>query len=289
MTLTTGERRFYQREHYWLIVILWIAAGYEVSLERSDELPTCPYCLEPKGLADSHIIPWGIWRLKDTDSGFLEISTESHLPPKKLRKGWYEKLLCEDCDKEIGRNFDNYGRDFFASAPTWKVHELGPGGPDNSFSEIIDYNYATLKLFILSVLWRASLSTTQVGSAVKLLPEQEQRIRQMLRENDPGDLCEFSCAIFKYYDDGRDLHQTVVAPRLFKASNCVRYAEIQFNEFACRIKASNQKDRARYDQVWLSPNGPLRIIHTSPAGKIAFGAKAVQGQHARYNAFRKSR
>ena len=250
--------------------------------------PVCPYCQETKILVDSHIIPRGIWRLKNTGTGFLEASSESHLLPKKLPKGWYEKLLCQPCDTDIGKDFDQYGRDFFASEPEWTTHTLGPIGAQRSFSEVRNYNYAKLKLFILSVLWRASLAKNTAFSNIKLLPQQEARLRKMLKDNDPGDVHEFGCAIFKYYDDGRSLHKVVFAPRLFRARGCVRYAEIQFNEFACRINVSNQKDRWRYDQVWLSPNESLRIIHTSPERKIAVGTKTVQDQHARYKAFRQS-
>jgi hypothetical protein len=250
---------------------------------------TCPYCQESKLLADSHIIPMGIWRLKDSGTGFLESSSDSHLPPKKIPKGWYEKLLCKDCDGDLGRDFDQYGRDFFASESEWTVHTLGPVGAQHSFSEVSNYDHAKLKLFILSVLWRASLAKDPAFSSIKLLTQQESRLRNMLKDKDPGDVPEFGCAIFKYFDDGRNLHKVAFAPRLFRASGCVRYAEIQFNEFACRINVSNQKDKWRYDQVGLNPNEPLRIIHTSPERKISVGAKTLQDQHARYQTFRESR
>lgn len=250
------------------------------------EKPTCPFCLKPSELVDSHIIPWGIWRLKDTGSGFLEASSESELQPKRLHKGWYEKLLCKQCDHEIGKNFDQYGRDFFALETEWKVHTFGPPDSPLSFSEVTNFSYEKLKLFILSVLWRSSLATNSAFSNIKLRKEQEARLREMIKTCDAGDTYEFGCAIFKYFDDGRGLNKIALAPRLFRASGCVRYAEIQLNEFACRINVSNQKDKERYDQAWLNPEGPLRIHHMSPERKIAVGAKTVQDQHKRYQLFR---
>ncbi len=237
-------------------------------------------------MVDSHIIPMGIWRLKNGSTGFLESSSCSHLPPKKVPNGWYEKLLCKGCDEDIGRDFDQYGRDFFASEPEWIVHTLGPIGAEHSVSTVGNYDYIKLKLFVLSVLWRASLAKNSVFSNIKLLEREESRVREMLKNKDPGETEEFSCAIFKYFDDGRKLNKVVFAPRLFKASGCVRYAEIQFNEFVCRIKVSNQKDKWRYDQVWLNPNEPLRIVHMSPERKISVGAKTLQDQYGRYLSFK---
>jgi hypothetical protein len=255
----------------------------------SSQEQICPYCQELKLLADSHIIPMGIWRLKDSGTGFLESSSDSDLPPKKIPNGWYEKLLCKDCDNEIGRDFDQYGRDFFASEQKWTVHTLGPVGAKHSFSEINDYDYRKLKLFILSVLWRASLAKNPVFSNIKLLARQEARIRDMLKTKDPGVADEFACAIFKYFNDGRDLHKVAFAPRLYKANGTVRYAEVQFNEFSCHINVSNQKDTSRYGEAWLKQGEPLQIIHMSPERKISVSTQTLQNQHARYKAFKESR
>jgi hypothetical protein len=249
----------------------------------------CAFCKGSKPLQDSHIIPRGIWRLKDSSTGFLEASSESSLPPKKLPKGWYEKLLCDDCEKFFGREFDDYGRNFFASEPNWQVITLGPVGAQHSFSEVIDFDYSKLKLFLLSVLWRASVAKATIVREFNLLPEQEERLSEMLKALDSGDKFDFGTAIFKYFDDGKNLHKIMLAPRLFNASGSVRYAELQFNEFVCRINVSNLKDIARYEQAWLDPSGSLRIVHVSPQRKISVGAKIVQEQNTRYKKFRESR
>ena len=51
--------------------------------------------------------------------------------------------------------------------------------------EIADFDYARLKLFFISVLWRAHLSQDQFFDAVDLGPWQS-TARQMIWEGDPG-------------------------------------------------------------------------------------------------------
>lgn len=245
----------------------------------------CAFCDNEKPLCDSHIIPLGIWRLKDTGSGFLEVSTESYLKPKRINKGWYQKLLCSDCEGYFGKHFDDIGRNFFADAGSWKPITLGPGA---TFFELSGADPSKLKLFVLSVLWRASIATYEPFADLKLLPNQEQRLKEMLLTQDSGGKHEFGSAIFRYADDGRQLHRVAVAPRMFRASGCVRYAEIHFNEFACRINISNQKDEARFDKFWLDVSEPVRIMQTSPAKKIDVAQRILTDQYRRFRAFRES-
>ncbi len=245
----------------------------------------CAFCDNEKPLCDSHIIPLGIWRLKDTGSGFLEVSTESHLKPKRINKGWFQKLLCLDCEGYFGKHFDDFGRNFFADADSWTPITLGPGA---TFFEIKNADSIKLKLFVLSVLWRASVATQEPFADLKLLPRQEQRLKEMLLKEDGGSKFEFGTTIFKYVDDGRNLHRVAVAPRMFRASGCVRYAEIHFNEFACRINVSNQKDEARFDKFWLDLSEPVRIMEVSSAKKIDVAQKTLTDQYKRFNAFRES-
>ncbi|MBN9395467.1 MAG: hypothetical protein J0H83_09495 [Candidatus Melainabacteria bacterium] len=245
----------------------------------------CAFCENDNPLCDSHIIPLGIWRLKDTGSGFLEVSTDSHLKPKRINKGWYQKLLCADCEGFFGREFDEYGRNFFAGAGVWKPITLGPGA---TYFDLAGADASKLKLFVLSVLWRASVAPDEPFSEFKLLPEQERKLASMLLCRQPGETFDFATAIFKYADDGRNLHKIAVAPRLFRDSGCVRYAEIHLNEFACRINVSNQKDKARFDPFWLTASEPVRIMQTSAEKKIAFGVRALADQYKRFSAFRAS-
>lgn len=257
---------------------------YASTLLRVTSMP-CAFCDKEKPLCDSHIIPLGIWRLKDKGTGFLEVSSESHLKPKRINSGWYQKLLCVDCEGYFGEHFDDFGRNFFASANTWTPITLGPGA---TFIELSAAEPSKLKLFVLSVLWRASIATYEPFAGLKLLPTQERRLKEMLLTRDSGRKFEFGTAIFKYADDGRQLHRVAVAPRMFRASGCVRYAEIHFNEFACRINISNQKDEARFDKFWLDASEPVRIMETSPTKKINVAQQTLTDQYKRFSAFRES-
>src|SRR5207244_6878533 len=53
------------------------------------------------------------------------------------------------------------------------------------------FDYARLKLFVLSVLWRAAVSEIRFCSRVKLGPRLAP-VRQMLEDSDPGSPSEFA-------------------------------------------------------------------------------------------------
>jgi len=56
-------------------------------------------------------------------------------------------------------------------------------------------DYASLKLFFLSVLWRASVSTNDVFGGMTLGPYEEQ-VRQAIRTSNPGDQAFFPVLLF---------------------------------------------------------------------------------------------
>jgi hypothetical protein len=93
----------------------------------------------------------------------------------------YEKLLCTECDgKLLNQKYEKY---FYK---LWYLDKTLPTVITSDFLEISNIDYASFKLFHLSILWRASVSSLEPYKTVSLENEQEERIRKMLLIGDPG-------------------------------------------------------------------------------------------------------
>ncbi len=102
-------------------------------------------------------------------------------------------ILCADCDNKLLGGYERYG-----SLILYDGHErtiqptrYGPGLHAVRFGEL---DYRQFKLFLLSMLWKASISTLDDYQGVDL-EDSEDRVRLMLLDGDPGGPYDFGCVI----------------------------------------------------------------------------------------------
>lgn len=141
------------------------------------EIIQCKLCHETKPLQRSHVIPNAVFRrvfrqnqgkaitFSDNNSSWNEYSSES----------WWEYLLCEECEKHLNRNYEQYSisllRNSLKDAKILKVDE------GVSFSHV---DTVKLQLFIVSIIWRAAVSNLSEYSTVYLRQPWEDEIRNYL-------------------------------------------------------------------------------------------------------------
>lgn len=145
----------------------------------------CCLCGLEKKLIEAHVIPRSFHRIDPKDKQPLRLVTNIEgRYSQKLRKGVYDgAILCEDCEHKFSE-WDNYGNELFlksweSAAPI--LHDdkvVGYKWPD--------YDYSKLKLFILSVLWRSSVSGHPMYAKIDLGPR-EAPLRDAVLRRDPGD------------------------------------------------------------------------------------------------------
>jgi hypothetical protein len=87
-------------------------------------------------------------------------------------------ILCDKCEPRFAE-WDSYGFDVLGRRQ-WKVEDSIRRIRDDQpiAIQLIDMNYDKLMLFILSVLWRASVSKERFYQNVNLGPGYERRIRE---------------------------------------------------------------------------------------------------------------
>jgi len=156
-------------------------------------------CLEDKKLIKAHIIPEGFYRYIKTDSRPLEIRSNIKGEHKKRSYiGIYDNtILCGDCEKLFQR-YDNYAQSLLLSDPGEEDYIINTEGRKRGY-KLENVNYHNLKLFFLSVLWRASVSNRKEFSKIRTGPF-EKILKKMIQENDPGNQDKFSITITRFDD-----------------------------------------------------------------------------------------
>ena len=118
----------------------------------------CKYCDEEKELIDSHIIPKSLCRIDEFGPmiGVNPVSQKFDRNPKH-QSGLKEPLLCKECDNLIGR-LDKYASKVFKQIIPKHKWNLVNGYP---VYELLpeEVDYWTLKKFLISLMWRASIAS----------------------------------------------------------------------------------------------------------------------------------
>jgi len=167
-------------------------------------LGECRLCQNEKELCLSHIIPeFMYFPTYDEHHRAMMITTKGK--SKYEQKGIREYLLCDVCDGTVIGNRETYCSPVVKSIQDLRIAKNG----DQYFVSNVDY--ANFKLFQLSLLWRASISSAQMFENVSLEKHHEEVIRKMILSQDPGKPNQYGCVMF-VLDNVNQLHKIIWSP-----------------------------------------------------------------------------
>ena len=134
---------------------------------------SCSLCGLSKPLVKSHIVPKSFYDLPSPGEEATKIlsNTPGQHPRKSLTGVYSEGILCADCDAGTLGRLDQHATEHLLRGERRSIHRICFEYP-NADPELITK-------FALSVLWRASLSSSPVFRRVKLGPYKE-RIKELL-------------------------------------------------------------------------------------------------------------
>jgi len=112
-----------------------------------------------------------------------------------MQKGITERLLCDDCEQKFG-DWERY----FSLVLQGGI-SLGYSETDNGLL-IEGLEYEKVKLFEMSVLWRASISTHAMFKNISLGPHEE-KLRDALFKREAKADWEYGCGLFAILDNGK--------------------------------------------------------------------------------------
>jgi hypothetical protein len=193
----------------------------------------CKLCLQEKPLLrKSHIIPEFMYRdLFDEHHKMYKLAPSSYIEGDRRvmhpSSGEYDNdILCEECDNvKLGR-LETYAQQAMYGG-TLSEHErpivkdfTTPEGI--KFSHVTDLSYQKFKLFLLSILWRASVSGREFFKEVSLGPYEE-TIRKMLIEDDPRTEDVFPIIMLTWLNDKSSPKDLVGQPGKNRTERGIRY------------------------------------------------------------------
>lgn len=178
----------------------------------------CRLCGNRSHLRRSHIIPEFAYKvLYDENHRFTLLSTIEGRASRTEQKGFRERLLCAECEGRLSL-WERYASSVFSGGQPLSILQT------NNFVEVRGLNYKLFKLFAMSVLWRAGVSTMEYFARVDLGPH-EQKLRSMLLAGDPGEptaYAVFLCPLVRRSQELAGLHLAPTRSRLGK-HRCYRF------------------------------------------------------------------
>jgi hypothetical protein len=139
----------------------------------------CKLCQKTAELQGSHIIPEFCYKpTYDAIHRAVELTGD---PDHKrfVQKGFREPLLCKACEQLLNIRYEIPFRQYWFDGPAL-TSPLSFGA-----HRISGFDYASFKLFHLSVLWRASVARKPQFGKVSIGPY-ENKLRVMLLDGNPG-------------------------------------------------------------------------------------------------------
>ena len=144
--------------------------------------PCCRLCHKVRDLRKAHIIPEFLYRpLYNSKGHAMGINGRGNRGWKPVQKGEREPLFCESCEQYFNEYFE---KPFYAQ---WVAAKPLPNPwPATDYIHEVTVDYSSFKLFHLSVLFRANVTSLPTFAEVSLGPHEE-KLRQLILKRDAAE------------------------------------------------------------------------------------------------------
>ena len=228
----------------------------------------CRLCLQNKELIkNSHIIPDFLYKdLYDEKHTMIRTEGLDVKSARKIQTGEKEGgILCRECDNEILGSLERYAHRVLYTDKEGIIAPvvLHPDGKLTS-NQCDNIDYTKFKLFLLSLLWRASISRNPFFSHVDLGPLGEP-IRQMLLNSDARGQMDFPCMVSSWRHDQRRMASAAISsPRRIRGENGGTRYILQIGQFLLVFFVSKNDRPDWLQDAAISPKNRMRIVHLNP-------------------------
>ena len=195
--------------------------------------------------------------LFDKNNKVVETNLFNFKEAKYRPTGIYDKnILCKSCDTKTIGGLESYAAKILYDKKdlVWTVHE------DEHIINLMfkGVDYAKFKLFLISILWRASISKQKIFEEVNLGVKYEEMARQMIHENNPGKRYDFPTCIIGLKSDENLVKQAIVAPRRTKADGNTAYT-FYINELFYWFNISEYNMQDVFRRIPIDENNEMTI------------------------------
>lgn len=214
----------------------------------------CKLCDESTNFGKSHIIPKSFFAplRQENKAPLLLTDTKGEFPKKRPAGEYDSEILCKECEKTFDA-WDSYGKELLIDQ--FENFERIEHGEGEFFYKVAKYDYKKIKLFLVSILWRASVSKRKFYEKVNLGPY-EAIAKKMILKNDPMEPTVFP-AVFAKYE--HPLAGGMLEPCIIKMEG-VNYYQLNLLDYSIHIKVDKRNGPVSLQNLAIKPEGPLYVI-----------------------------
>lgn len=250
---------------------------------------TCKLCLRERRLIRAHITPVAFHRQMQGDikQPPLVISNNSAVHPKRSPGGLYdENLLCNECEHERFEPWDRYAAECL-------IHGIERDGrpfqPSENIALVFDsWDQLKLRMFAISLIWRAAVTDNPVFSSITMGPHEE-RARQCILQGDPGSPEDFSVVLGRWITkpEHADMGLTQFSPYRAKLKG-INIAKLFMGGVIVHVKCDKRPFGDPFSELLLKPDRPVLMITRELEGSqdILAVRPGLEGHAARLRARR---
>lgn len=224
----------------------------------------CKLCKQEKKLIKrSHIIPNFMFDgIYDEKHQLLSAFLDPVKKEKLLNTSHYDKdILCLECDRDIIGKYETYASKALYGGKLKEYEQpkrIKRIAKDGYISiDVTNISYKKFKLFLLSILWRASVSKQSFFKRVRLGPHEEV-IRRMIYDGNAGEENQYKTCLILTKDNKKINTQMVAEPRRFKVSSRTFYSFF-INKAYYMINISSDTPLEIFDKSTIKLNNSMNI------------------------------
>jgi hypothetical protein len=243
----------------------------------------CKLCQKEKKLIDAHIVPKFMFKkMKDENHSFYDITYNldtKQTKSKKTQKEDYDKnILRGDCDNGIiGAIYEDYAKEALYGenlnieiAPKCENFLNPDDGAEYSICKNIDYT--KMKLFLLSLLWRASITDRPIFNEVNIGEKHEEIIRKMIYEKTAPSETEYPIIITSFMRTENKFENLIAQPKRIRMKNGLNgyIFLIDSLQFMFFVNSSDHKLPEYVLKSTIKESGELTTLHLPKGSEIEF-------------------
>ena len=196
----------------------------------------CKLCAQVKRLVKAHIIPRSFnLRSKGHSTHLIEARQNDDRDVQNWQNGiWDDHILCEACENSFS-TWDGYGFQILGNPPG--STSLPRDDTEVQKFVINDIDYDQFKLFALSLLWRASVSSLPFFSKIRL-GAHEAIIADMIRNKDSGSYDQFAVILARLVD--QRFPNIMIAPYQQRTPEGIKFCILSLPSVKLMIKVDQR-------------------------------------------------
>ncbi len=180
----------------------------------------CRLCGQERQLRRSHIYPkFTFNRMKAREGGFIRFDGRRRQWERRNRQDdCFEYLLCQACES-LFQPWESAVARFIRTGILDEIRPL----PGRRYNVIHVPDYAAVKLYLMSLLWRCHAARADQFRHVDLGPRHDAKLRELLLAKDPGEPWEYGCSVSVLHLNTED--ELIPRPAMGVMPETIRYQD----------------------------------------------------------------